>query len=98
MLLGMLKVEIIIIFEDLDVLNKLAHLHICFLQIIHDHKMRDSFSFVGNKIPEMNNTTRMTVRTSLVEESVLCHNLSMHISKSVMNFGAFAGYHVVSLI
>ena len=33
----MLEVKIIIDFED--VLNELAHLHICFLQIIRDHKM-----------------------------------------------------------
>ena len=37
----------------------------------------------------MNNTDENN-STSLVEESILCHYLSMHISKSVMNFGAFA--------
>ena len=76
----MLEVEIIIEFED--VLNKLADLHIRFLQVIRDHKMRHSFSFVCKKIPKMNNIDEDD-STSLVEESVLYHNLSMQISKTV---------------
>ena len=70
----MLEVEIVIEFEN--VLNKLAYLYVCFFQVIRDHEMWYAFSFVGNKIPKMNNTDEDD-RTSLVEESVLRHNLSI---------------------
>jgi len=59
-----------IVDTSFPVLNELAHLHIRFLQIIRDHKMWNSFSFFGNKIPKMNNTDENDC-TSLVEESIL---------------------------